>query len=291
VVTKRRVLTVLPPMLVLASAMPSSGLAASPLGTFPGCAAGADAVESQAWDGDEHIHTGTCFPMLDTLSAPVDLDVVTLLHNNNGRLTFVRWSDGSAVKQSISMSVAPGPVNEYRRTDVLRLDPARFDRSGWREVRLTSNVEDPVKGRWYTTTRFCVFVRNGKSRSDYCGGPTVQGRCGAAGWYGEYLNVFMDCRDYARRDAPVSGTWCPRLKFEHERGIATVDPHFHASPPDPGLVMYSGPGSNSWRSVCIDTRRLGNGPHVLHARTEHARTSAPVGTFAGAFAVSFTVAN
>jgi hypothetical protein len=286
--TKIHLLAVL---LVAALALPASGMAASPLGTFPNCAPGADPLESQAWDGDEHVHTAACFPMLDTLSAAVDLDVVTLLHDNDGRLTFVRWSDGSNVKQSVSMSVTPGPVNEYRRTDVLRLDPASFDASGWREVRLTSNVQDPAKGRWYTTTRWCVFVQNGKSRSDYCGGPTVQGRCGAAGWYGQYFNVYMDCRDYARRDAPVSGRWCPRVKFEHERGVATIDPHFHASPPDPGVVVYDGPGSNTWRPVCIDTTGLINGPHKLHVRTEHTRTSAPAGTFAGALVVPFTVAN
>ncbi|MGZ4275319.1 MAG: hypothetical protein ACXVFK_01480 [Solirubrobacteraceae bacterium] len=273
--------------------IPGAAHAASPYGTAPSCTSGT-LMSAQAWDitppvmmGGRHIHTDVCLPFLKTLSAPADIDVRSLLHNSDSTARFVRWSDGSNVKQSVAVNWHPGPVMEASRYDTLHLDPALFDADGWRELRITTDANDPVKGRWYTTSRYCVFVQgSGKARSDYCGGPTTSGRCGWAGWYGDYFNVYVDCRDYNRvLTGPLHAGDTLRVKFQDARGVATIDPDFHHD--NPGQVIYDGAGNDTWRTITIPAG-LAPGPHKLHLRTEQTRTSSPAGTFAGAGVLTFT---
>jgi hypothetical protein len=237
-------------------------------------AAPALAGEAQGWQTDsKHIHTVWVGNEFENLAAPRQLPVTTLFHNRNpgDKVTFVRWSDGSNVKQSVSTNFVATGASEESFTVNLKLDPAAFDASGWREVRVTSNVALTDGTREFSTTRWCVFVNNSKPRSDYCGGPAMQGRCGGGAWYTQtqYLVAFVDCRDVQR--AATTG-FRPgdtiRVKAQHagSRLLSTWDPAFHSG--NPGVGAQNLPGSNTWQRVTVPP--LAPGVHKLHLRDNYA---------------------
>jgi hypothetical protein len=231
--------------------------------------ASASAIEVQAWKTPmSHIHTLDCMQQFQTLSAPVSCPVTTLLHNSDETLSFVRWSDYSTVEQSISMNWTPGPVGEATRTDTFMLDPAKFAASGWRELRWTSNATSPTRA--FTTTRECLWVVNGKPRSDDCGGPATAGRCGGGSWYpdppGNYLVSFVDCRDVNKAQTqPFHAGDVIRVKFQGtgNHGEANIDPHFHMG--DAGVVLPDMIGGDRWTTLRIPAG-LAPGPHKLVLR-------------------------
>jgi hypothetical protein len=275
-----------------------SASAASSYGTWPNCINGAYPLETQSWwaplagapmpDMSGHVHLGACFPLKGTLSAPVDIDAVIQLHNNPSRLTGVRWSENSTVKQLVAQDFSCA-TEQCQLTVPLHLDPADFDRSGWREIRFTADTQTRDGFRMYNTTRWCINVVNTRAAENYCG-PGAPGRNGAAGWYNgvDYTNVYLDDASFPYK--PVSGTWCFNAKFEDDKGFASIDPAFHAMPPYPGQVIYDGPGADVWRSICLDTTTLTDGIHTLHLRTDDAGTK-PKGTASGVYSIKFTVAN
>lgn len=239
--------------------------AASSYGTYPSCTGGASPLAVEAYDGpSEVLTTAACFPMLGTISGAPGLDVRTTTRNVTGTLTFVRWSQESTVKQLVRPNVA---------ADVDRVDHLPFAASmiagGWHELRVTSNMAEPDQ-RVFTTTRWCALVAGGSS--NYCGGPTVRGRCGGGSWYGDYIISWIDCRDWPR--APRSGAWSARLRFDGERGVAQID----------GRTIYDGAGGD--RTVLVPAMPAGR--HTLRVLSWHTRTIAPVGTFGGAALVPFT---
>jgi len=249
-------------------------------------AASAQAIETQAWKSPTvHIHTVDCMAQFQALSAPVSCPVTTLLHNSDETLTFVRWSDYSTVIQKISMSWTPGPVSEATRTDTFTLDPAKFAASGWREVRWTSNAGSPTRA--FTTSRECLWVVNGKGRSDNCGGPATAGRCGGGGWYpdspGNYLISFIDCRDASSAQTAWTAGQRIRVRFQGSgnHGEANIDPHFHQG--DSGIVVATSlVGGNTWTTVQIPAG-LAPGQHELHLRSVWMNGNA------GAYVLPFTV--
>ena len=213
----------------------------------------ASVQEVQGWKSiDTHIHTQADVPMLQTLSAPVTVPVTTLLHNQCGAaLTFIRWSDGSNIKQTVPVSVIGDCSSEQVITTNLTLDPALFDASGWRELRITSNIGSPE--REFTTTRYPVNVVNGKPKSNYAWDGVGAGRCGGGAWYPDtdYRVVFVDCRDVQRS---LTGVWHPgdriRVKFQDGIGAANWDPHFHAG--DFGIPQeIAGNAPNKWLTVTV----------------------------------------
>jgi chitodextrinase len=296
--TWRRALAALGCALACSCAGAGAASASSPYGTWPACTNGAYAVETQSWwspmagafdpTAAGHIHLGACFPLNGTLSTAVDVDAVIQLHNNPARLDNVRWADDGAVRQNVAQSFSC-PTEQCQLVVALKLDPAVFANSGWREIRFTANTLTLDGFRHYNTSRWCVNVVNDKPLKDYCK-PGGAGRNGTAGWYTgvEYTNVYIDDRDFPYQ--PVSGTWCLRAKFEDDRGFASTDPAFHAVPPDSGRVVYDGPGGNVWRTLCVDTRTLSDGVHTLHLRTDDAGVS-PAGTASGVYGIKFRVQN
>ena len=69
-------------------------------------AAHAGTQEVQGWlTPDIHVHTTFDAPMLQTLSSPLVMPVTTLLHHEVEPLSYVRWSDGSNVKQCVDVGV------------------------------------------------------------------------------------------------------------------------------------------------------------------------------------------
>ena len=153
----------------------------------------------------------------------------------------------------------------------LRIDPAQFAASGWREVRITANRGTPE--REFTTSRLCLFVKNGKSRSDNCnsgpeGQPQEAGRCGGGSWYPqpEYRIVFIDCRDMQTMQTEhMQGGERIRVKGQDGPLTVTLDPSFHANPQNPGRVLLSNASADTWHTVTIPSD-LSEGIHKLHSR-------------------------
>jgi hypothetical protein len=294
-VRRRLVVPIVTGLLTAAGAYQAQ--AASPYGTFPSCTSAAKGYETQAWwspmagaphPGEPgHVHLGMCLPRVNsTISAPVAVDALVQLHNNPSRVKRVRWSDGSTVIQDTPQTfVCQPPQDQCQFVQTLTIDPARFGASGYRELRFTADVETRDGRRMFNTTRWCYKIVNGKSNGDYCGGKKAE-RFGAAGWYEgvDYMNVMTQASDY---DGVLTGTRCFTVKFERSKGFASIDPRFHAVPPDEGYVLYRGDGNNSIRELCGNMSALAPGPHRVFLRTDAQGTS-PAGIGSGVFTLPIT---
>ena len=76
------------------------------------------------------------------------------------------------------------------------------------------------------------------------------------------------------------------------RLFVAADPDFHSVIPSTGAVFYDGAPGSGYRPVTIDTRRLPNGPHRLHIRSEAAFSGANAsGTGSGILVLPFSVQN
>jgi hypothetical protein len=224
-----------------------------------------------------HAHEGFQAPMFQTISGCMSVPVTTLFHNNPSTAQWIRWSDGSNVKQVIDYpDWTPGAVFEATRVDTLNICQSQFDSWGWREVRVTENNGSP---RDFGTTRWCVWVpNNGKSRSDYCGGPTVAGRCGGGWWYEDlaYSIVFVDCRDVniVQTRNLVAGD---KIRAHAQAGtlIARLDPDFHYGNEGTAAAFVNG----AWTVPS----GLAPGTHRLHMRDGRSNGEA------GVYVLVFTV--
>jgi hypothetical protein len=246
-------------------------------------AALASAYEVQGWKTqDQHIHETFTMPFFQTISSPTVLQVNDLLHNapTNEHVSFVDLQDQGNTISKAAVSIWGDSSPEQRFSATVTIDPAKFAHSGYQEVRVRSNIDKP--DREFTTTRLCLNIQNGKSRSDYCGGPTVAGRCGGGAWYPDipsnYRIIFVDCRDVAltqTRDLFAGDKI--RVKAQDGGLFCNLDPHFHAD--DPGMVLVANGAANTWTTLTIPGG-LAPGPHKLHCRSQ-------TGVEAGAFVLDF----
>lgn len=242
-------------------------------------------TEVQGWrTTNDHIHTSVPLDMLATISAPTPINVTTLLHNRvGGTLTFVRWSDQSGIRQVVKMSVTGTGESEQRVVTPLTIDPALIPTSGYTEIRVTSNFVASDGSREFTTTRLCLNIVNGKTRKDYCGGPTVAGRCGGGAWYTatDYSVATVDCRDIkTTQTRPLVAGDTIRVKAQSGSLMVNLDPAFHVG--NPGTSLLAGGVKGTWHKVTIPTG-LTPGVHKLHVRDQ--RTNGE----AGAYVLTFTV--
>jgi chitodextrinase len=227
------------------------------------------ADENQGWQNDEtHIHSNFGLTMFQTISSRITVPVTTLLHNSRSTITGVRWSCEADVKQTIPTSFKGTGAGEETFTVNLTIDPSLCPK-GWQEIRVTSDATLPDGSREFTTSRECVNIATGNGTSqNYCGGPTVAGRCGGGAWYAatEYLIAFVDCRDWLRASSAGAG-FHPGDKIRVRTqstggGSAAFDPAFHAA--DPGAGIQSTPPSNAWTTITVPS--LPPGMRKLHLR-------------------------
>lgn len=242
-------------------------------------------MEVQGWQtADDHIHTSVPINMLETISAPRPIVVTTLLHNRSGgNLTFVRWSDQNGIKETVKMSVPGTGESEQRIYTNLTINPALVSTSGWTEIRVTSNFVDNAGKREFTTTRLCVNIQNGKSVSNFCGGPTTSGRCGGGAWYTatDYSVATVDCRDInTAQTRPLVAGDTIRVKAQAGVAMVNLDPAFHVGNPGTALLVNGVKGT--WHTITIPAG-LAPGTHKLHIRDQ--RTNGE----AGAYVLVFTV--
>lgn len=236
------------------------------------------------WPG-RHIHFGGCFPVHQTIGRTLHLDLRLDLHNAPGTVTLLRiqaWpSYDPAWQKTVSISSCPEDTG-----CIVPVDLALNGATGTFEFRLTANIGKNAFGvRQYMSTRFdaCVVT---------CSGGYSTHRTGAAGWYFDYQNVYIDDGAFDRLTSrPVSGTITVPFRCLDERCQASIDQRSHVS--DPGLILFGGPGiadmgSGGSHTITIDTTKLADGGHRLFLRDEH---KIATGIAAGQLEVGFTVAN
>jgi chitodextrinase len=231
--------------------------------------ASALADENQGWQTDgTHIHSVFGLTMFQTISSRITVPVTTLLHNSGASVDGVRWSCESGVKQTVATGFKGSDVSEESFTVNLTVDPSLCPR-GWQEIRVTSDATLPDGSREFTTSRECVNITTGNGTSqNYCGGPTVTGRCGGGAWYAatEYLIAFVDCRDWSTASSTGDG-FRPGDKIRVRTqsaggGGATFDAAFHAD--NLGVGIQSTPANNAWTTITVPP--LPPGMHKLHLR-------------------------
>jgi hypothetical protein len=263
-------------------------------------------LESQAWwittpgqSGTDHghVHVGTCFPYMQTLSGVVEFDVRVILHNNPGRLYRLMIQ-----AKHPRLIAGAYPVLLNLKTDFtcpttcetwyhVALDTRILENDGRMEFRFRPHILQPDGQHMRASSGWDAIVKNGKPVDNYPpAGPFTEAR----GWYTDagYTNARLNS---PLPLTPVSGIvnfdvalipGVDGLPVTHH--TVTLDPNFHAVPVVPGIVLKDGLGE--FRGVIsIDTRQLTNGAHrlVLRAEADNPRGS----TNGGVLVVPFTVNN
>jgi hypothetical protein len=242
----------------------------------------------------QHIHLSTCFPLDQTLSGVVPLDMLVQLHMNPGVLTKVDLSvfgnslDANQVAALPNFTCPTAHCNLWYHLDY---DTTRIPVDGYLEFRFHARVTSPDGTVGFTSTGWQATIANGQGRPvrNYRTPPHIEAR----GWYTgtDYENARITSN---LPTGPVSGLWTFNVKLAKGSGgstpthvLVTVDPRFHDVPVYRGRVIfeqdaaYTGP-------ITIDTTTLSDGPHRLLLRTDSTIAS---GTGSGVLVVPFQVAN
>jgi hypothetical protein len=269
-------------------------------------------LEAQAWwlqtpgaTGTDfgHVHVGTCFPYLQGVSGTVPFDVQVKLHDQPGLLTRVdvqAFNDAYGAEGLASTSPnSTCPTVDCTLTYHLNVPTGGLSVDGLTEFRVRAHVLEPDGNEMFATDGWMLYVRNGKTAVDtrYLAPSTTEGR----GWYGApdtdglgYQNARLLS---PLPTAPVSGTWHPEVETLAGAGpslpvtntLVTVDPSFHAVPPDRGQVQVDQPGPFRGE-ITIDTTQLTNGSHhlLIISSADHPDRGS---TQSGVVSIPFTVDN
>ena len=195
-------------------------------------------LESQIWwkrangkSGTDfgHVHTGMCFPYLQTLSGKFVVHVVTKLHDNPGTFNDIIFQARNEAYSSRPLQLRPHIVVRKKCpladcTFVTRavIDTRVLPVDGLWQFRIRSRVTEPDRRVAMPSNAFPVYVQNGRPRRD---GPAwTQGR----GWYGRPLGYndayFMGIIP----ESPVAGVWEPSVRTNRvnkaEKSKMTPDP-------------------------------------------------------------------
>ncbi len=265
---------------VIAVAAPVA--AADPAPIMPECAGYPEPrvfLESQGWwlaEGEthegEHIHVGTCWPLGQTVSGTLHLDIRVMLHNQR-KANNVDWfriatkNETGFDRFDYELFPVDGEAMGWISRDV---DTTQLH-DGFNEFRLTANMTERDDGaRMYQSTGWLLDIENGTSDSNERDPETYGTEM--RGWYSgtEYSNVRL--LDYDPYTA-VSGDWTFRAHLKRGSGgvpvtenIVTIDPAMH-DPNYPagnlGKVVSRRSGECSPCEFTIDTTTLSDGWHKL----------------------------
>jgi hypothetical protein len=251
-------------------------------------------LEAQGWwddrddDGQvarfgdsEHLHVGVCFPLQQTVSGTVRLDLRILGHN---------LPAGSVIRNT-RFHEASGQLYEdirYERTvqageknavvwRTLNWDSTEAT-DGLREIRFLTFVDRPDSAEIHASSGWCVDFENGKSDStqDSCGRRLTEGR----GWYDclEYKSSRTDEWTYPYAGIPPGQPYTIRMSGQDgapfggggddavTRHWLRFDSNFHSF--DLGSLIVETPGPGRDQSVAIPGSLLTPGVHFLFLMTE-----------------------
>ncbi len=247
-------------------------------------------VEAQTWwtvatpqtgTPHGHLHVGACIPEREKLSAPRDLDVRLILHDNGPTKVYSSGSyppyvslvhKGAGYETTVEKDYFTGwscAVGTCTKWTKMTLDPAKFQESGLQEVRFRFflHVKDPDgTKRMSASLNWQLYVDNGKTRRDVTRDPFVRGK----GWYTGSNYCEAGLRSVPLPDYPVADPWAPVVRLL-DHGTSDVDPKHHTVTLDPdfhngvpGTVIRSADGTYEG-PVSVPA---GPGPHRLALKNE-----------------------
>ncbi len=286
-----------------ATAAPTS----PPVATFAqhpvGCntTAGQIALDSQAWRFQDeahpmHLHTRVCWPFLKDISAPFDVTVTSIMHDNPGvfRTLLVQayphglagdtklcYDDTAIGCKKFERTYARcaetgGTLNALAKTcawrDTFRIDPNQIEKSGWTQFRFRAFVRQPdgvdertstgLNNRVISTRPLSIALYSQDGTQNY-----TEGR----GWYtkAQYAQSLL----FNPPTRPVSGIWYAKVRLERGASIgpeaesAPVVSHLVALNTDfhngvKGTIVKEGTGEYAG-TLAIDTTKLPNGWHRI----------------------------
>lgn len=250
-------------------------------------------IEAQQWwmpPGTEdfgHVHMGMCFPRYtlpngspNKVSGTVHFDFIVQLHNNPGTLQFVRIHlyDGNgqnhqAVRVNVGETAAqhcPATPDQCTWDIPVNLDTRVSSTDGYANIRTAAIVTHPNHGgtKRFAGGAWSMYLNNGKPIKNYQNNAPV--RVGGSSWYTGAL--YEEAELISSLPYTVSGTWSPTVTMRPGAGgvdvtgsFASIDPAFHATPPNQGQVILNQSGPFKGQ-ISIDTTNLSNGPHKLFLR-------------------------
>ncbi len=283
-------------------------------------------VEAQSWwrpttpgtgSDQGHGHFGACVPQDQTLSGRVTIDWVVKLHDNPGRIrdivaeaaTDVASSSGTAVVFNNSDTTA----YKCSTSTCTYVIPTTFNTAnvavdGLQELQYRMRIKQPDGTTMRPALRFVARLANGKTLDDYS-----KRSLNAYGWHGSSTDnnvgpLYSYVRWHSRLPTTVSGLWTFNVSFagdeKHLSNNIThysirVDPDFHASPPNNGVIFvdsdtmcpFPGRGCDGpvKSNFTIDTSRLANGRHKLVLKADAKDTSGS--TNSGVLVIPFVSQN
>ena len=289
-------------------------------------------VDTQAWwmpDIDQannsvtnngHVHLGACIPERETISSGnVTVNVRVILHDNPGTANYVSMvfiTSGTEtvvqkcyLRASAANFTCPGPSSTGKGDFVCTGTCERwltfsqpisaFKHAGLQEIHLRAFVPEPNGNEMRASVNWQTHIQNGKSQSNASRYTFLRGK----GWYTHSAYCEASVRSVPIPDGPVSGIWKPAVgltthpdnSLPATHSFISIDPDFHADPPNRGTVLWDaagpyGPGPFGAAPISIDTRTLANGVHKLHLRTS-CRDNTLGSTNSGVTVIPFTVAN
>jgi hypothetical protein len=226
-----------------------------------------------------HLHAGTCFPLGQTVSGQVVLDVRIVMHDNPGHLFRYETSlhtedEGEGDLPVVGLDHRCSGTCEFWVRTVIDTSGAH---DGWHEVRFKPRVRFSDGSVQFTSSGWPLRTANGNPVGNVSSGtPDVVGR----GWFEDhgYQNPVLRSVDAVLPGRTISGVWRPTLRLDAGSGGSTptftaayLNPDFHHHDEDSdgaGIVLgkWNGPFRGE---LGIDTRGLPNGHYTLVLRVEH----------------------
>lgn len=219
-----------------------------------------------------HIHIGACFPLFQRVSGVVGFDLRILMHDNPGRVTFVRpficnnqQSDcyrAPDVVFSPALTCAVASCTFYQHVDI---DTTRWHYDGLNGVRFRPEVLEPDGNTLRAANNWLMDIQNGNPPRTFVGGPTY---IDAKGWYhGNYSSVKISDGYTPNPHAQFAVTYrCGSTNEAVQDCLVTVDPDFHATPPSFGTVQ-SDNTLTKFQRVVVSPSDFASGSHALVFRT------------------------
>jgi hypothetical protein len=241
-------------------------------------------TEVQSWwegnnvDGVAHVHGGTCFPVLGTVSGTVHFDVRVMMHNNPGTLTEVFF--GVFNYEQVHGIARPNARCDDGGSNVdtctfwysFNVDTTKAGADGLMTFRMKPQVTLPDGKEMFTSGDWPVTFDNGFPQGGSHGASVTTWALVNRGWYDDgfdYQNP--DLQTPSALNSPFTGIEPLKLRLDAGSGgfpttysAMLIDPDFHN--PDPskhkGTVIFerNGPTRLTYN---FDTTVIPDGPHRL----------------------------
>ena len=256
-------------------------------------------LDSQAWwvpwkaggANNGHVHTSLCFPLHQTVSGTVPLDIRLTMHQNPGKLTSINvqvfGTAGSTVVGNVKFKPAltcPGTCVWWVHIDA---DTTKVGLNGRHEWRFRPKISQPGGQTMVGSTSYQTYLANSKALvKNYRPSDFLQGK----GWY-TGASYAIARLDDGFPFAPISAPWTIKFRCESDgppvsECLVTVDPDFHAN--NAGTILFQTTSSSeAQRSLVIDPSKFPPGPHKLVIRSSANHVSGS--TNAGVLGIPFQV--